>query len=369
MLEALHLFFYGVSNFLLLFSLGIAGWALFAFIRSPVPALLGTLTVVGTLRAIGAPIPMAPEYVSPIVQVMLGIYIGTIVTRDTVRQLKSLVLPALLVSLWALALVFAFGRLLSRLTWLDTYTAVLSSSVGGLPEMMVLSIATGADVAVVIVMQAFRLLATVALFPLLFQRMFGLPTAGAIGFGARTARVNGFFDAARDVIGYFSDRPHRLLFSLVLAAAGGWVFTALGVPAGIMVGAMFACAGASIAGLPVRPFHPRLFNLLMIAVGIMVTDHFGPRTAETVMSGDLLWPLLLSTCVIFFSSLGVAGIIHRLCGWDLPTSFLAAAPGGFTVMTMLAIQYGRDPFRVSMVHLARLLAIKAVVPFVFMLLV
>jgi len=69
--------------------------------------------------------------------------------------------------------------------------------------------------------------------------------------------------------------------------------------------------------------------------------------------------------VVFLTALVVAVLIQRMAGWDLPLSLLAAAPGGFTVMTAIAIHYGYDPFRVSMVHLARLLAIKTVVPVVF----
>jgi uncharacterized membrane protein AbrB (regulator of aidB expression) len=45
---------------------------------------------------------------------------------------------------------------------------------------------------------------------------------------------------------------------------------------------------------------------------------------------------------------------------------LAAAPGGFTIMTVLAVKYNKNPFQVSMLHLVRLLAIKSVVPLVFL---
>jgi len=62
----------------------------------------------------------------------------------------------------------------------------------------------------------------------------------------------------------------------------------------------------------------------------------------------------------------VAWIIHRLTGWDLPTSLLAAAPGGFTVMTALAIKHDLDPVKISMLHLCRLFTIKMFIPFIFM---
>lgn len=369
----------------LLFALGAAGWAVFRRLRFPVPSLLGALAVIGTLRALDFPVPCSPVYLYPSVQVVLGIYIGTQVGRNTVRQIRSLVVPATLIGLWALVLVFAFGWVLGRVTWLDTHTAVLSSSVGGLPEMIILSMAVGADVAVVTVIQMFRMLMTIAVFPLLFQKLFVTAPVDTMSYPAgapapsaaddpdcapaapnlrNSAHTN---DAPRESIAaYLMKRPQQLLFTLAVAAAGGWLFSALGVPAGIMVGAMFAVAGASVAGLPVRTLHPKLFDFLMLSVGIMVTDNFSPDTATVLVSGALVVPLVISTGVVFASSFAMIWTIHRVSGWDLPTSFLAAAPGGLTVMTLLAAHYGKDSFCVSMVHLARLLVIKTVVPVVFM---
>lgn len=365
-LESLQFLIRGFLDLLVLAALGLVGWAVFARLRAPVPPLLGTLVVIGTLRALEVPIPASPEYLSPVVQIVLGLYIGTKITRDTVRDLRSLLVPAVLICAWALAVVFLFGTLLARLTWLDTYTAVLSSSMGGLPEMMVLSMATEADVAVVIVMQTVRMVATVALFPLLFETWFvSEPVAGS-ATGTPQPAYTGTLDACREVGRYLTDRPQQLALTLLVAVAGAAVLIPLGVPAGIMVGSMLAVAAASVAGLPVRTLHPRLFNPLLVGVGIMVSAHFGPETGQTLASGDLIWPVLFSTGVIFLTSLGIAWVIHRLAGWDLPVSFLAAAPGGVTVMTALAIHYDKEPFRVSMLHLVRLMALKTVVPLAFM---
>ncbi len=366
MLEAYELLFRGIFDFLILFALGGIGWAVFSLLRAPVPPLLGTLLIIGTLRALEIPIPDAPRYLAPVVQVLLGLYIGTKVTRDTVRELKSLVVPAAVISVWALTIIFLVGWMLSRLTWLDGFTSVLSSSIGGLPEMMVLSLATGADLAVVIVMQTFRMLATIAIFPLLYHKWFVPEGQRKDNQQPANSRREETKSAAGELYAYFSHRPHMLLFSLLIALTGGWLLSSLGVPAGIMVGSMLAVAAAGVVGLPMRSLHPRLFSPLLVTVGIMVSDNFGPETAQTLLSGQLLWPVILSTVLIFASSLGIAWIIHRLSGWDMPTSFLAAAPGGFTVMTTLAIRYNKDPFRVSMLHLCRLMAIKTVVPLVFM---
>lgn len=385
LLSLIQSLFHGLVALVVLFALGAAGWAVFRWVRFPVPSLLGALAVIGALRALDLPVPDSPQHLYPVVQMLLGVYVGTQVDRDAVRRLKSLVVPAVLIGIWALLLVFVFGWVLGRVTWLDTYTAVLSSSVGGLAEMIVLSMAVGADVAVVTIIQMFRMLTAIAVFPLLFRRMLLAAPANGVAqpVGAPVSRMADDPDCAtavadlrdpehgRDshretIAAWLTTQPHQLLFTLALAAAGGWVFSTLGVPAGMMVGAMFFVAGASVAGLPVRSLHPLVVDLLMLSVGIMVTDNVSPDTTAVLASGALLGPLLISTAVVFASSFFMGWVIHRVSGWDPPTSFLAAAPGGLTVMTLLAAHYGKDSFRVSMIHLARLLVIKTIVPFVFM---
>ncbi len=376
----------------ILFAVGFLAWGLFALIRAPVPAILGPLIVIGGLRIAQVPVPAAPELLDPLVQVLLGVFIGSKVTPETVHDIRNLFRPALVVSIWALALVFVYGPVLSAVTWLDPVTAVLSSSVGGLPEMMVLSVETGADVAVVVLMKIVRALVIITAFPFIFQWYVSRHGRSAIGESAaaetgshhdrtgdtdvaadddaswsRSERLNldRFVRGAREVFVSLATRPHELVLTGLLAAAGAFVLATLGVPAGLMVGAMLGVSIASAYGLPVRRFPPRLFNLLLVALGIMVSQHFTPETGEMLAAGAVIGPLVLSTVVVFVTGLLSAWVIHRFAGWDLPLCLLAGAPGGFTIMTSLAVYYGYDPFRVSMVHLARLLSIKTVVPLVF----
>ncbi|TVR31025.1 MAG: hypothetical protein EA404_10940 [Spirochaetaceae bacterium] len=374
---------HAILAFLLLYALGVVGWGLFSLIRAPVPPLLGALVVIGALRVFEVPVPASPQLLDPVVQIALGLFIGSKVTRETVADLGNLVRPALLVAAWALALVFVFGPVLGRVSSLDPVTAVLSSSVGGLPEMMVLAMATPADIASVAVIKLVRAVIIIAIFPLLFYRLVDPKRADGRNASGR-ARVTA--DRYQDEVeieppgSRSTDAPpvavtpagaglrgrlERLLLTLAVAVAGAVLFERLGVPAGLMVGSIVAVAVASVGGLPIHGFHPKLFNPLLVALGIMVSQHFGPETGALLASGALLWPLFLSTVVVFLTALVVALLIRRLAGWDMPMSLLAAAPGGFTVMTAIAVYYGYDPFRISMVHLARLLAIKTVVPIVF----
>ncbi|NLC12004.1 MAG: AbrB family transcriptional regulator [Firmicutes bacterium] len=380
-----------ITSFLFLFFLGCLGWAIFAFLRSPMPALLGSMTLIGALKIAGYSLPVSPSFLPPFVQVVLGLYVGSKLTKDTVRELKTIVLPALIIVIWALSVVFAIGYFLSQVTYLDPVTAILSSSIGGLPEMTIIALAIGADIVVIIIMQSIRMIATAVAFPFIVnlwvkkEKNDSALTSKELAreeVAEINSRRNAFSFSLKNCwlflkektrvsninnLGSFFSSAGRGIFSLAIATAGGVLFLKLGVPAGGMVGAMFFTAIVSLLGVPVVTPSPTAFSFMLVGVGMMVSDNLSPATLATFLSGDILAPVIISNALIFMSSLLVAFFIHKVVGWDFPTSFLAAAPGGFTVMTALAIKYRKNPFRVSMLHLCRLLAIKSVVPFVFML--
>lgn len=370
-----------ITDLLLLFLLGSIGWALLTLIKVPVAALLGTILVVGTLRISGFPLPPAPDFFSLAIQIFLGLFVGSKVTRDTVNQLKTMFLPALLIVFWALTLVFGMGYFISHITYLDPVTAILSSSVGGLPEMTVIGLDSNADIPTMITIKLIRMLATIFIFPFLVKiaaKNDG-PDNDTLNPDATSSKkeagnainnkltLQNALNMIRELDSKSIFNSIRLnLFSLAIAAAGGLLFINLGVPAGGMVGSMFFVASASLLKAPIITPAPKVFGFMLVGVGLMVADNLTPETIDTFLTDGIIVPILISTTLVFLSSFLVAYLIHRLVGWDFTTSFLAAAPGGFTIMTTLALKYNKDPFRVSILHLCRLLAIKSIVPFVFM---
>lgn len=380
-------------DLLLLFLLGFAGWGLFRILRLPVPAILGPLVLIGSLRALNYPLPSTPPFLPYIFQIVLGFFVGSRVSKDSIRQLKELFVPAVIIVAWALTIVFVFGNILSNITFLDKYTAILSSSIGGLPEITVIALATSADVPVVVLMQTFRMVSTVIAFPLMLKFWFGdkVPREKTpvqkeenekrrSGFGGKILCFSAIYKTKVKQVLAFRSRAQQFSWqgitnglpyfakgvtALTLAAGGGFLLHYLGIPSGAMVGSTFATAAIGMLGFPVKTPSPKIFELVIIGVGIVVTDNVSPATIKILFSGSILLPVLLSTTVVFLTSLLVAWIISRTAGWDFPTSFLAAAPGGFTVMTALAISSGKDPFRVSMLHLCRLLSLNTAIPFFF----
>lgn len=382
---------------LVLFSIGLCGWAVFALLRLPVAPLLGAVIAIGALRLSGFPLPPSPFFISPLVQIMLGLFVGSKIKRQTIRELRSMVFPALLIVAWALSILLVMGYFLGQVTSMDTVTAILSSSMGGLPEITVIALDTDADIATIILMHSVRMLITIFTFPVIIKYWIKrenqpIPEKDSVPSSPQAKKV--FFPELLVTAGNPRRIPSLLaqkikmtigkmrngfprvnslprwaamyFVSLCIATAGGYLFLSLGVPAGAMVGAVFFTAFVSICGFNIKPLPGKAFGFILVGLGIMISENIDPETIATVSASNLLLPALLLTAVLFTSSLFIAFIIYRSTGWDFPTCFLAASPAGFSVMTALAVKHGRNPFRVSMLHLCRLLAIKTVVPFVFM---
>ena len=381
-----------IIDVILLFGLGICAWQLFARLRLPAPEILGPVILIGALRISQIDLPPAPEFLFPAAQVVIGIFVGSMLDKSAVRQLRPMITSALVIIAWALSMIFVIGFFLHRFSVMDLPTAMLSASMGGLPEITILAVASGASAPVIIVMQLIRMFGTVMLFPVMLQWLENkgiVKNKGITGNSEtkkaadekqpakNTASKNKFTFILNQLslanfykhLNVFKSFWNKVLLTLAIASSGGLLLNYLGVPAGLMVGSTFAIAAASIAGLPISKISRSILSLLLVAVGINVSENITAETLHTMGNPDFLFPILIASAVMFASSFGVAFIITCITGWDYPTSFLAAAPGGFTVMTALAIKNNLDPVKVSMLHLCRLLSIKMFLPLYFMTLI
>ncbi|HHV18872.1 MAG TPA: AbrB family transcriptional regulator [Thermoanaerobacterales bacterium] len=366
-----------------LFLLGFLGWTLFSMLHIPAPAMLGSLVVVGTLRLLNFPLISSPDFLPTLVQIIIGYIAGSGVTRDKARELKSMMAPASIIVIWSISMIFILSFTLTRLTFLDAYTAILSSSMGGLPEMTLIALAVGAETSVVAVIHTLRIVVTLAIFPLLAEKfetdyIDKIPNKNnnTIKCSNNSTFIKNIRQSIRNIyvktLNIKSMSVHKLLKSwaktfLILCAAsiGGFLISSFGVPAGVMVGSMLTVSIISLTGVEIKPVSSNIVTFILIGTGIMVADNVSAKTVEIIVSDKFIMIILISTILIFLSSFFVAYLINKITGWDKLTCFLSAAPGGFTVIATLAIDYEKDPFAISILHLCRLIVIKTLVPIVF----
>ncbi|MFO8191383.1 MAG: AbrB family transcriptional regulator [Bacillota bacterium] len=392
---------------ILLFLLGSLGWVLFSKLRIPVAPFLGSLAILTILRTLGVDVPLSPAWLFPFMQVLIGIRIGTMVNRNNILALRTMIIPAMIIILWVQSIIFIMGTIMANQTSLDLPTALLSFSMAGVVEMTIIGMDVNADLGFIIMMQMARLLITFILFPIIIRKLINNQNDEK----GRTGELHhGYLPAGNDEntppekkppagfkqMIYLSIAPFwqlfqpgeqqhnnpsekinrwmrknhrssgRIILIFLVAIGGGIIFDQLGVPAGIMVGSMFAIALITMMGVKPLSIPPRLFNLLLVGMGIVVADNMLPEQLTKLSDPRMLMLVAIAITVIFSTSFMVALLIRRFSGRDFPTCLLASSPAGLFVMTVLAIKYDKDPFFVSMLLLCKVLSIQIIVPFVFM---
>ncbi|MBP0484543.1 AbrB family transcriptional regulator [Sagittula salina] len=148
-------------------------------------------------------------------------------------------------------------------------------------------------------------------------------------------------------------------FTLGLAGLGAALFDALSLPLPYLFGPMFACLAAALLGAPLRgvpPVSQGARTILGVAVGASLT----PAVLEQV-------PQMLGSVAFvpfYIALIGAVGVpfFHKVCGFDLPTSYFAAMPGGLQDMVAFGQDAGADVRALSLIHATRVLVIVTLVP-------
>ncbi len=343
-----------ILNVLVLYGLGLLGWLILRPLRVPVPSLIGTLVVVGGLRLAGIDLPRLPSGLEQAIQILLGLYVGSMITKDTLDSMRLLLVPSAITMSWVLSLAFLGGWVLSTFTYLDGLTGILASSTGGLPEMTVIALAANADVNVIVLFQLLRILFVALAFPFVLKFFAGDRRSIRETVNVVKQRVTS--------VDRISVKPHTWFVVIPAGVLGGFAFVQLGIPAGGMVGAVVVVVAATMLGQSIHFGGQSVLNVLLVGVGLLAVDSMSPELGSAVVSTAVIWPAVLSLVLTVASSLLLAGVLHRVSEWDYPTCFMAAAPAGLTVMTAMALQYDRDPMPVFIMHMARVLILKTGIP-------
>jgi uncharacterized protein len=145
-----------------------------------------------------------------------------------------------------------------------------------------------------------------------------------------------------------------------IGLAGVAATGAAGLPLPWLLGPMFACLAAGLAGVPVAGFAPvtRLMRTVLgVAIGASITPALYSRLPA--MAGSV------ALVPVFVLAIGLVGYpyFRRLCGLDRVTSYYAAMPGGLQDMLVFGEEAGGDVRALSLIHATRVLAIVSLMPF------
>lgn len=156
-----------------------------------------------------------------------------------------------------------------------------------------------------------------------------------------------------------------ILLAIMVAVAGGSLATWIGIPLGWLLGALVACAVASVSGLTLQP-PPGARHLGQLAIGVSIGLKL---TAVVLGKAVLLAPYMLaSTLYVMAITTLAAAVMARLANVDRRTAFLATSSAGVTEMAVMARALKADPDVVALTQTLRVALIVLTVPPLVMLL-
>lgn len=146
-------------------------------------------------------------------------------------------------------------------------------------------------------------------------------------------------------------------------AAGGLgvaVFIALNLPLPWLLGPIFSCLAAALLGVPMRGIKS-LNNAMRTILGVAAGATLTPTVLSTV-------PAMWSTLVLVPLMVALVGAIgvpyfRRIWGYDFPTAYYAAMPGGLQDMLVFGEEAGGNVRALSLIHATRVLVVVVALPF------
>ena len=336
-------------------AVGAGGWYAASRLRVPAAPMLGPMILVGAAACVGLAPVSFPSWVKLALQIVIGASVGIRLDRKTAAGLRSLLRPVAQSTLWMISSALLIGGVLACTGHADLVTALLGTAPGGIAEMSAMAVSLEANVALVATLQALRIFATMLVVPLYVRRQ-----AAKQALPARPAPQ----PVAQPALS--TSRQLPWIACLGAGAAGGVLFSWLGIPVPGVVGGMLAVAGLQVAGLAFQEPPAWLRTVAQVGLGILVGTTLNRETVAQL--GSQFLPIMLTTAATVANGLILARFVQGWLHSDAQTALLACAPAGVTQMAVIAEELGAQVFVVSLFQLARLLAAILVLPMGFRLL-
>ena len=326
-------------------------------LKFPAGALVGALLAVGVLNIVTGKMYM-PSQIKIIAKAISGLFIGMSVTMDTVRGLKKLFKPAIILVVIIQSLCLAMGVLLSNLSSLDNVTALFSVAPGGMMDMTLMTMDLGGDSSVVAVLQVIRLLSVYCIsMPLArflskrladddschLEKQFGVP-------------------AKKEALPA-EEKKKRILFSAAVALVGGIIGYFLSEWADFGTLLLITCMviSAFVNIKTGKLYMPRsVRRVAQILSGSLIGLNMTYESLIRIRSA--LIPALIICVGFVIINVVLAFVIHKTCGIKMSTAMLASSAGGASESALVAQDFGASPAIVSVLQVTRLVCTTAIYP-------
>ena len=316
-------------------ALGAAAGALFAWLRTPLPWLIGPL-----IACAGASIAGARLQGTPVLrgagQWAIGAALGLYFTPAVLARVAQL-WPALVVGIgWALAVGLACAWALRRHAQADPATAFFAGAIGGASEMALQGERNGGSVETIAAAHSLRILLVVVILPFAFRwlDLHGADTWRPALHTAEWPRLAGLVAAT----------CAAALLMRVTRSPNAWV-----------IGPLLAAGVLTAFGLGPTALPAWAINGGQVFIGVALGTRFRP--GFFTRAPRLMAVVAGSTLVAILASAGFAAVLARAVDLPVPTMVLATSPGGIAEMSLTAKVLGLGVPIVTVFHVTRMVAL------------
>ena len=295
-------------------AIAVAGGALFAWMHTPLPWMLGSMLAMAGVQMLGAdlePVPGSRNAGMVVIGVTLGLYF----TAPVVHEVASYWPWFLALGVAAHALGTTSALVLQRLSGVDRATAYFGSMPGGASEMTQMAEQFGAQPDKVAFAHSMRVVLVVTLFPV------GITLAGFSSSQAYQP-VTVPFDAA------------RLALLLAMGVVAGFAARTVKAPTAFMLGPLLLTIALTANGLQFSSMATPLVNVAQVLLGAVMGTRF---ERGFLASAPRFVAALVPSIAVTLLLAVVAGVLLSWCtGTYMGNGLLAAAPGGIAEMSITA---------------------------------
>lgn len=153
-----------------------------------------------------------------------------------------------------------------------------------------------------------------------------------------------------------------LILIYIIGYIGYIIFKKIKIPAAGIIGSLVANAAVSLLGVNFAELPVFISVLLQITIGIIAGSQFSKERNKQIKALGL--PSLLAAFWAVAVGLILGFLLFILADVDIGTAFFAAAPGGMSEMSSLAMMYGFDVPTVVLLQFLRIAMVYFSIPLV-----
>src|ERR1700687_3744347 len=320
--------------------IGAAGGALFLWAHLPGGLISGAMISVGIAAIAGRPLSV-PPILTQTVLVLLGISLGSLVSRQLLQHMSAYPLTIRLLALATSSSPFGSSFYLQRCHGWDQTSAFLAGSPGALSQIIVLAAEKGADVPAIAVVQTMRVIILTAALPLLLA----LPGSPPPSLPIAAATIAS---------------PLELIELIAAAMAAALLLRLIKFPASWMFGAMIGSSVLHGTGLIEGGLPPWVRAVALVGIGALIGSRFARMNTRTLLSH--VNAALGSFAIAVTISAVFVAVIALTTHVRFADVIVAFAPGAMDAMLAVALTLHIDPIFVGAHHLSRFVFVTITTP-------